>query len=132
MCIRDSGCAWFDEYRRWGHRRDQLAFPYASWTLRGPDEQEATATSAVFLAEADAGAQFAHITRSRRYERSRKNSALCALASRRHGDEVMAYIRRGGDRPSAFSRARGVAGIAAGLACALLVRSRKRARRSMQ
>ena len=106
------GCAWFDEYRRWGHRRDQLAFPYASWTLRGPDEQEATATNAVFLAEADAGAQFRHIARLRRYERSRKNSALCALASRRHGDEVMAYIRRGGDRPSASSQARGVAGIA--------------------
>lgn len=125
------GCAWFDEYRRWDHRRDQLAFPYAAWTLRGPDEQAAATPSAVFLADADAGAQFAHIARSRKYERSRKNSAFCDLASKRRGDEVMAYIRHNGDRPTVSSQARGAA-CAAGLvgACALLARRRRRARRS--
>ncbi|KAK7248185.1 hypothetical protein SO694_00081038 [Aureococcus anophagefferens] len=124
------GCAWFEEFARWGHARDQISFNFAAWGLR---DAPSNAGGAAFRPRRRLPrAKNAHVERAPAYWKARAKSHTCDIdidhpaerARRGHGLH-RARARRA--RARARARRRRAAALAAAAAAAALWRRRRRA-----
>ena len=130
------GCAWFEEFARWGHARDQISFNFAAWGLRDAPSNAGGAAAFVRVADYRGAKKYAHVERAPAYWKARAKSHTCDIdidhpAERRAA--VMAYIARGRDAaPRDAAPPALAAALAAAAAAAALWRRRRRGARAQR
>ena len=130
------GCAWFEEFSRWGHARDQISFNFAAWGLRDAPANAGGAASFVRVADYRGAKKYAHVERAPAYWKARAKSHTCDIdidhpAERRAA--VMAYIATGRDAaPRDAATPALAAALAAAAAAAALWRRRRRGARAQR